>query len=213
MNSPHYASYWPPDGAAHNYCRNPDSDVGAWCYTTDVSYRWGPCGRSEHRNTPYFVSLPSESRIEKELYARLSDLNGVPMFDLWNSRYGPAELDLLPDGAIVFHRVSPSALAYRVSANDASTVKYHRANGVTRHRFDWPTDSIALSSMFVNPQMGLLAMMEHVHTAWARSRLKTQPEDTAMYQLALFAVRHHHTHTHTHTHTPAEPIQSTPLTL
>jgi len=35
-----------PDGsrkAASNYCRNPDSIGGLWCYTTDPSERWDWC--------------------------------------------------------------------------------------------------------------------------------------------------------------------------
>ncbi|XP_077862164.1 apolipoprotein(a)-like [Saccoglossus kowalevskii] len=27
----------------HNYCRNPDGDVGAWCYTTKLDKRWAYC--------------------------------------------------------------------------------------------------------------------------------------------------------------------------
>ena len=27
----------------HNYCRNPDGEPGAWCYTTDSSKRWELC--------------------------------------------------------------------------------------------------------------------------------------------------------------------------
>lgn len=27
----------------HNYCRNPDDEPGAWCYTTDPNYRWDLC--------------------------------------------------------------------------------------------------------------------------------------------------------------------------
>ncbi len=27
----------------HNYCRNPDGEIGAWCYTTDDDVRYEPC--------------------------------------------------------------------------------------------------------------------------------------------------------------------------
>jgi len=27
----------------HNYCRNPDNEQGAWCYTTDPDVRWDYC--------------------------------------------------------------------------------------------------------------------------------------------------------------------------
>ena len=27
----------------HNYCRNPDREPGAWCYTTDPEKRWELC--------------------------------------------------------------------------------------------------------------------------------------------------------------------------
>ena len=29
--------------AAENYCRNPDSSDGPWCYTTDINTRWEYC--------------------------------------------------------------------------------------------------------------------------------------------------------------------------
>ncbi|XP_072042783.1 uncharacterized protein [Amphiura filiformis] len=35
----------------HNYCRNPDGESSAWCYTTDVNTRWDYCN----------VGAPSES--------------------------------------------------------------------------------------------------------------------------------------------------------
>ena len=28
----------------HNYCRNPDGEPGAWCYTTDPDQKWESCG-------------------------------------------------------------------------------------------------------------------------------------------------------------------------
>ena len=28
----------------HNFCRNPDNERKAWCYTTDTSYRYELCG-------------------------------------------------------------------------------------------------------------------------------------------------------------------------
>ena len=28
----------------HNYCRNPDGEANAWCYTTDPDLRWESCG-------------------------------------------------------------------------------------------------------------------------------------------------------------------------
>ena len=27
----------------HNYCRNPDNENGAWCYTIDTMVRWAYC--------------------------------------------------------------------------------------------------------------------------------------------------------------------------
>ena len=27
----------------HNYCRNPDNELGPWCYTTDPDVRWEYC--------------------------------------------------------------------------------------------------------------------------------------------------------------------------
>lgn len=31
----------------HNYCRNPDNGIGAWCYTTDSAVRWMYCSCSD----------------------------------------------------------------------------------------------------------------------------------------------------------------------
>ena len=31
----------------HNYCRNPDKETSAWCYTTDSDVRWDYCGVPE----------------------------------------------------------------------------------------------------------------------------------------------------------------------
>ena len=31
------------DQGDHNYCRNPDRESGAWCYTTDPDVRWELC--------------------------------------------------------------------------------------------------------------------------------------------------------------------------
>ena len=35
----------------HNYCRNPDDEKGAWCYTTDPDHRWEYCDCPESRQT------------------------------------------------------------------------------------------------------------------------------------------------------------------
>lgn len=34
---------YPSSGLESNYCRNPDGEPGAWCYTTDPSSRWELC--------------------------------------------------------------------------------------------------------------------------------------------------------------------------
>ena len=34
---------YPNAGLDENYCRNPDGEDGAWCYTTDVDVRWELC--------------------------------------------------------------------------------------------------------------------------------------------------------------------------
>ena len=34
---------YPNDGLEENYCRNPDGEDGAWCYTTDPASRWEYC--------------------------------------------------------------------------------------------------------------------------------------------------------------------------
>lgn len=34
---------YPSSGLTENYCRNPDGEPGAWCYTTDPSKRWTLC--------------------------------------------------------------------------------------------------------------------------------------------------------------------------
>uniref|UniRef100_A0A7S1G0X7 Kringle domain-containing protein n=1 Tax=Corethron hystrix TaxID=216773 RepID=A0A7S1G0X7_9STRA len=34
---------YPDSGLDGNYCRNPDSEPGAWCYTTDPNIRWKLC--------------------------------------------------------------------------------------------------------------------------------------------------------------------------
>ena len=34
---------YPNSGLDKNYCRNPDGEVRAWCYTTDPKVRWEYC--------------------------------------------------------------------------------------------------------------------------------------------------------------------------
>ena len=38
------AENYPNSGLEANYCRNPDDENGAWCYTTDSNKRWDYCG-------------------------------------------------------------------------------------------------------------------------------------------------------------------------
>ena len=39
---------YPSSGlGSHNYCRNPDGEPTAWCYTTDPSKRWEVCDVGE----------------------------------------------------------------------------------------------------------------------------------------------------------------------
>ena len=57
-------SNYPNSGLENNYCRNPDGEAGAWCYTTDPSSRWElcdipQCGTSPPTPTP--TSTPPES--------------------------------------------------------------------------------------------------------------------------------------------------------
>ena len=40
------------DQGDHNYCRNPDGEAGAWCYTTDPDVRWELCLVPECDNLP-----------------------------------------------------------------------------------------------------------------------------------------------------------------
>ena len=41
VQTPH-AHGWTDQGD-HNFCRNPDGEAGAWCYTTDPDVRWELC--------------------------------------------------------------------------------------------------------------------------------------------------------------------------
>merc|ERR1719238_2549984 len=46
--SPHYhdRTPWNYEGKGlgrHNFCRNPDNEIGSWCYTTDPDVRWEFC--------------------------------------------------------------------------------------------------------------------------------------------------------------------------
>lgn len=34
---------FPSSGLEENYCRNPDGEASAWCYTTDPATRWDLC--------------------------------------------------------------------------------------------------------------------------------------------------------------------------
>ena len=36
---------------SHNYCRNPDGEPGAWCYTTDPNKRWEFCDVGEPQSS------------------------------------------------------------------------------------------------------------------------------------------------------------------
>ncbi|GAB1300519.1 Plasminogen [Apodemus speciosus] len=59
---------FPDAGLEMNYCRNPDSDKGPWCYTTDPSVRWEYCNLkrcsetggsvSESPTVPEITSVP-----------------------------------------------------------------------------------------------------------------------------------------------------------
>ena len=35
---------YPNSDLTSNYCRNPDGELGPWCYTTDSKKRWEYCG-------------------------------------------------------------------------------------------------------------------------------------------------------------------------
>ena len=34
----------------HNFCRNPDDEMGLWCYTTDPDTRWEYCDVGEPKS-------------------------------------------------------------------------------------------------------------------------------------------------------------------
>ena len=42
-DEPHVPKYRPIGRRHKNYCRNPDNDQKAWCYTTDPDVRWEYC--------------------------------------------------------------------------------------------------------------------------------------------------------------------------
>lgn len=74
----------------HNYCRNPDEEPGAWCYTTDADKRWELCDIPECPtiDTTTFVVLrdhPSVSHpISYELIWSSEGTTDEKVLTLWN---------------------------------------------------------------------------------------------------------------------------------
>ena len=60
----------------HNYCRNPDSEDGPWCYTTDPDVRWEYCAIScmlnfFHSNNFKLIQIV---RVQKEIVVGTMDV-------------------------------------------------------------------------------------------------------------------------------------------
>lgn len=62
----------------HNFCRNPDGESGAWCYTTDSDVRWE------------FCDIPSCPKVDKTTFAVMQDhpsvANPIGFELIWSSK-------------------------------------------------------------------------------------------------------------------------------